>query len=263
MKMLNVVRAAAKLFLAFSLLASSSALKAQGLTGKSFTGQSFKTSAFVLRLDYGRDDSDSENSPQAPAPAVKKIKTLSFKGGPRTSCKWFLITENGFAAITGQRPELSLQRSTRVHWEWGLMKNAGERYAVGGAFYVSFEAEDDRGFLFGFKPRFRYWLTRRFTADFAPGLLFAQSGNVQTSYKASFPGFEGHVGLGFADWVSLSLHLELLHLEPKFSYQSYAPPIPTQKNWYIGITFGSYPGAILSPISGALAVLAHAIALAD
>jgi len=195
MKMLNVVRAATKLFLAFALLAASSTLKAQGLTGKSFTGQSFKTSAFALRLNYGQNDSDSKASLQKGAPPAKKVKTLSFKCAPRTSCKWFLITENGFAAITGHRPELSLQRSTRVHWEWGLMKNAGERYAVGGAFYVSFEAEDDRGFLFGFKPRFRYWLTRHFTADFAPGLLFAQSGSVQTFYKASFPGFEGHVGL--------------------------------------------------------------------
>ncbi len=240
-----------ELFLFFGLLASSSALNAQGLTGKSFTGKSIETNALALRQDNIPDDSAVEK----PLPAARKARTLAFKGGPQADCKWFLITENGFAVDLDTRLEFLVPPPlSRYSWELGLMKNVSERQAFGATFYLGYDVEDEKSFLFAFKPRFRQWFSRRFHADAAAGIIFAQAGTVESYQRADLPGFEGHVALGFADWISAGFHLEVIRIEPKVASPFTDPP-ETRKSWFIGLTLGSYPGAIASPISGALAGL--------
>jgi hypothetical protein len=235
-----------KLFLFVTILFCSTDLWAQPLKKSSITGSDFKINLLVLRQVDVAGDSAIQISP----PAARKVKTLAFKGAPLSDCKWFLITENGFAIDLEERFQFLAPLSlSRFSWEFGLMKNVAERRALGAAFYLSYDEKDEVSFLFAFKPRVRQWLGRRFHADAAAGIIFAQAGTAESYQHANLPGFEGHLALGFSDLISAGFHLELLRIEPKVPGPFTGPP-ENQTNWFFGLTFGSYPGAIVTPISG-------------
>jgi hypothetical protein len=239
-------------FLLFSgLLATSSTLCAQEVKKETFNASNFEINSLVLRQVDAPGDSAIPISP----PEARKPKALAFKGGPLSDCKWFLMTENGFAIDLEERFEfLAPLFLSRFCWEFGLMKNVVGHRALGAAFYLSYDEKDEVSFLFAVKPRVRQWLGRRFHADAAAGIIFAQAGTAESYRHAKLPGFAGHVALGFSDLISAGFHLELLRIEPKVPGPFTGPP-ENRTNWFFGLTFGSYPGAIVSPISGVFAGL--------
>ncbi len=178
-------------------------------------------------------------------PSIKADETdggnqggFSFRGKPKPEADLFLITEFGLA----QRGKLLRFGVNHVTWEIGFMKNLNQKLAVGGTFYTSYDDTFDKAFLFGIKARLRIWLNNRFHFDVAPGILFAENKFMDPgpTNTRTYPGFIGHVGIGYGDWISLQLQREIFD-----DADIYAP----DNNTYFGITIGSYPGAIVVPIS--------------
>jgi hypothetical protein len=69
------------------------------------------------------------------------------------------------------------------------------------------------------------------SVDLSPGLLFAGNNN---QFHMNQPGFVGHVGLGFKDWVALYGQMEVVRLDA----------VGTDVGWYGGVKLGSRPGCV-------------------
>jgi hypothetical protein len=120
------------------------------------------------------------------AQAVDEPASLCFRGGPRSECSSFLITEFGYA-------ERQL-----LFWEVGWMKNVGGRLALGGTLLKAPFA--DQGL--GLKPRVRVWLASDLSLDVGAGLLFESEEMDQ--------GFTGHVGFNIADMLQPYAQVEVV-----------------------------------------------------
>jgi hypothetical protein len=150
---------------------------------------------------------------QQVVPAPQASTSVCFRGRPLPRCRAFWLTEFGVSPFDGA-----------VAWELGGMRNVGPRSAVGGALYLRV----DGGSAYGVKPRFRRWLSPVVALDVAPGfIILAGDGNS--------PGFAGHVGLSFRDWLALTLQAETV--PPDF-------PAGRRIKWSGGGRLGGGLGAI-------------------
>ncbi|HYI01539.1 hypothetical protein [Hyalangium sp.] len=180
-------------------------------------------------------------------PPTRKVvpeSEVCFRGGPLKRCRGFLLTE--FAAYMG--PTTSYRRPPlNFIWEAGYMRNLEvHELAVGGALFVVND-EDSRRML-GLKPRLRTWLNPWLSFDVAPGLLLFGLKH-GTSFIPSYPGFNGHVALNFADFAAVSAQLEVLPL----TMRSNVNPEGIEVNGFIGLRFGSYPGAAVGSLAALIA----------
>ena len=132
------------------------------------------------------------------AQAVDEPMSLCFKGGPRSECSSFLITELGYAERLGGLSDGSHDRKS-LFWEVGWMKNVGERLALGGTLLKA-PCADDR---LGLKPRVRVWLASDLSLDVGAGVLFENDAMDQ--------GFTGHVGFNIADLLQPYAQVEVVN----------------------------------------------------
>jgi len=133
------------------------------------------------------------------AQAVDEPTSLCFKGGPRSECSSFLITELGYAERLGGLSDGSHDRKS-LFWEVGWMKNVGGRLALGGTLLK--DIADER---FGLKPRVRVWLASDLSLDVGAGVLFENDAMDQ--------GFTGHVGFNIADLLQPYAQVEVLNFK--------------------------------------------------
>ncbi|KPK81606.1 MAG: hypothetical protein AMS25_05485 [Gemmatimonas sp. SM23_52] len=156
-----------------------------------------------------------------------------FRGRPARECRQFLITEAGYA------------RGARDGWllmsELGFMHNLNDKNALGGTVLAGMVSDDVQ---IGLKLRYRRWLSSKLTLDASPGVIL-HHGN----HRA--PGFTGHVGVGYGDYLGLTLLVQAIPLEGE----------DTEVRSYFGFRVGSYLGraasilmAIAYPVGVALAV---------
>lgn len=174
-----------------------------------------------------------------------------------SKCKTFLITEAGMAHV--------LDRGMfDVHFnvEMGAMRKINDRWAWGGTLNLIYDEEDQEAFLLAVKPRVRNALYRGIHADLSAGITFARISN-NGPFHVAQPSFTGSFSVGLRDWVSAILQVEHLRFEPDYVpdpafYPEYmSPPRFGKTNWYLGISIGSYPGAVLAPIVTGLSILAE------
>jgi hypothetical protein len=123
------------------------------------------------------------------AQGVDEPRSLCLKGGPRSECSSFLITELGYS------------EREFLFWEVGWMKNIGGRLALGGTLLKAPFAED----RLGLKPRVRVWLASDLSLDLGAGLLFENDEMDQ--------GFTGHVGFNIADLLQPYAQVEVLNFK--------------------------------------------------
>jgi hypothetical protein len=167
----------------------------------------------------------------------RKYRSLAFRGGDRSHCSSFLLTEAGlFVPLTGQAPDQNLFGSVDV----GGMKNVGSRAAVGASGFWESGSDHNRG---GVRLRYRRWRGDRLSVEFAPGVVLA--GN--DAYDA--PGFIGQAALNVGDLMSVVVEgeHERYTLTPWYWNGSSTVPGPTQHasntTLRVGLRAGSYLGA--------------------
>jgi hypothetical protein len=179
-----------------------------------------------------------------PARKVVPESEVCFRGGPLERCQGFLLTE--FAAYIG--PTTSYRRPPmNFIWEAGYMRNLDVHdMAVGGTLFVVNDEEPRR--MLGLKPRLRTWLKPWLSFDVAPGVLLFGLQH-RTGFIPSYPAFSGHVALNFADFAAVSAQLEVLPL----TMTSNVNPEGIEVNAFIGLRFGSYPGAAVGSLAALIA----------
>jgi hypothetical protein len=192
------------------------------------------TSAAVLALCFAlpRVLIAQDSSTQAKPPR------MCFRGGPVPRCSGFWLTEFGVA------PRLTpdgRDDGPLYTWELGLMKNAGRRNALGGSFFI--EGADD-GAGWGIRPRYRHWLSSKFSVEVAPGFVLRHSGYTSVA-------FSGQVAINFSDYLALTTTLRVFQHTiylPAFNPQeypnSYLPASRTSAALFGGVRVGSVPGVI-------------------
>ena len=120
-------------------------------------------------------------------------------------------------------------------WDLGMMVNTGRQSAFGGALFAGVNGGGTR---LGVKARYRRWLTRTVALDLSPGVLLAGS---TSSGLAQFrsPGFTGHVGFTWKDWVGATVQFEAVRFADAATGTS-----GSDASLASGIRFGSYPGVV-------------------
>jgi hypothetical protein len=165
-----------------------------------------------------------------------------FRGAPADRCRLFALTEAGvYLPLSGRGPAPVL-----VTYSLGFMANAGAREAVGLAGFASWEQEIRAGVAV----RYRRWLGRRHSFDFAVGVHLAGSEAVAT--QECYPFYGGPVcnnsrvsrtvgpvapmiqaRYNYRDLVALSSRLDLL----------------SQPRLYVGTELGGEPGIVVQGLS--------------
>lgn len=170
----------------------------------------------------------------SPAWAQDGLRSLCFRAAP-DRCRNSLITE--FAGLIG--PETGY-RSPPLNFVWdaGVAHQLDARTAVGASFTVI--ADDNDRVMVGVRPRYRRWLSRRISLDFAPALLVGHTDPGRL--RASYPSLSAYIGLAAWDLVSVNAQIEVLRHD---SIEG------TQTALLVGVRFGSYAGLFLGPAAAA------------
>src|SRR5262245_15054374 len=131
---------------------------------------------------------------------AQEPRPLCFRGRPATRCHHFLITETGLVVSPFTGPSGA---PANFVFDVGGMVNRGPRRAYGGSVFVV--TDDLDRWMFGLRPRARFWLSRHVGLDVAPGVLLG--GWEFGFYRPKFPGFSGYAGLTLADWLAVGVQL--------------------------------------------------------
>lgn len=179
----------------------------------------------------------------APLAAQQAPASWCVRGAPRQRCATFPLTELGFAVGPS-----TATRGTPVNltWDVGVMRNVGDRAAIGGSITVIVD-DADRTML-GVRPRYRRWLRDRISLDLAPAVLIAELRNASFP-EPSFPAFSGFVGLNLGDLVAVTAQAELLRVAGR-----------SETIFQVGLRLGSYPGLIAMPAAAAFVAWVRGIA---
>ena len=162
-----------------------------------------------------------------PSASVVQAQNCS-RGRPLPTCKWFGITEFGYAYRIDQP---LLPESEYFTLALGVMANLDQRSAVGGTAFLRLGTSG-----WGFKARYRRWLSHGFSLEASPGILLLESG-AQT-------GFTGEVAVNFRDWAAATASFDA---------------VSGRDSWTVGIRLGSEP-AIVAAVVGVIYVLAASCA---
>ena len=178
-------------------------------------------------------------------------RNLCFRdSGP--GCRTFLVTEAGILHILNK--ELF---DAHINVELGALHKINKRWACGGSLNMIYDEDGSEAFLLAAKPRIRHWFNKHIHSDLSLGVIFLQISGDHDYLK--LPDLTGTLSVSYRDWVSVVLQLEALRFRYPQSYSPLLEPKPpdlhvTDTNWYLGVNFGSIPGAILLPLVTAGAI---------
>lgn len=185
-----------------------------------------------------------------PSPATAQT---CWRGRPLPDCTSFAITEVGFS-FGSRRDSANAGGAATGHlmtWELGYMRNLGERYAVGGTAFVEGDGLGMARLRAGLKGRYRVWLEGNRSVDVAPGvILLAEEPSTPSNPDGSLTAGYDLGGLlavsyNLGDLVSLTAQVEALQ----------RPAKELQMSGYVGVRFGSYPGAVAALVALVAVVL--------
>ncbi len=190
------------------------------------------------------------NDPQTGRPA------FCFMSSSGSGCNTSLITETA-VAHTLEKPLYEWHFS----WEVGALHKIDSQWAVGGTLNFIYDQDNNHAYVVALKPRVRRWLSRGLRVDLAAGLTISQFSE-KSPFVLANPSITGTLSMGAGDWVSLYLQVEHFRYKPRpgeYFDPSLIPPPFTETNWYIGVSFGCYPGAILAPLALFPTIVAEAV----
>lgn len=209
----------------------------RGSSASSGAGAGLMTAVLLFGIAPAASAQAGEADPATIEEAVEPGFCL--RGGPLPRCGSFLIAEAGGAI--GVATSFSGRVAANATWELGWMRNRPGNTAMGGTAVLIWH---DHRLLLGGKYRYRRWLNDWLALDLAPGLVTQVDGK----RRPVSVGTVAHVGLSAADWASVVLQLEALHVreveEDRF-------PVSAM----VGVRAGSYPAVGLSALLGLLAWL--------
>jgi hypothetical protein len=221
-----------------------------------------------------------------PAPAVAQESAAStssrFCFRPDGSgCDWFPITEFGVALASGG----SGGANGRI-WNLGLMRNVGERTAIGAM--VTFT--DEASTTVTLSPVGRIRLSRDFALDLAPGVVMSgrqfksfpseqpsPDSLVETFATGLAPGFAFDASVTYRDWGAVFVRTSILPYDEVSratysridlpgggtSWLSHEPESVarsgTVTETWVGVRAGSYPGLGLGVLAVIVTVIANAV----
>jgi hypothetical protein len=186
----------------------------------------------------GRTDSRFDVEPATPAAPV--YRSLRFRGGDRTRCSSFLITELSVLAPVTDDAGRGTEQSTLYSGDVGWMKNVGSRSALGASGFWETGSSLNRG---GVRLRYRRWLGHQTSLEFSPGVVVAGDGPFQG------PGFVGQAALNAGDLVSLIVEGEAGRFSWPESGNQPSRQV-TDTSLRVGIRGGSFVGAGVGVIVG-------------
>ena len=190
--------------------------------------------------DQGADGSDPITPTLAMTPSPDHAKhALTFRSHPYPETSAFFILQAGYVAIVKTDDHLA---EGRPLLDFGLMKNLGRHWAVGGTFHV--EAGDGEG---GYGPmvRGRRWLGQDASFDLSTGFLVPTDtdpgggGGTETAWV-------NQAELNFGNILSLTGEMQTWRKEYGALQSLYGAPAPSASgtNWYAGGRLSYLPGII-------------------
>ena len=169
-----------------------------------------------------------------------------WRGLPAPECDSFWITEVGLAwRQTGVENEFRAEKvdEIQIRYELGHMFNLEGPFAVGGTLTATGNQEVN----FGVCGRIRYWKSRNWSFDLAPGIVFSSNVN-SDDYSLGNPAFSARLIVNYADFVGMYAGLEQVRVEGEKS----------DLDIYLGLHAASYPGAALGGLMLLIGVIAAA-----
>jgi hypothetical protein len=128
-------------------------------------------------------------------------------GKPLPECRTVLLSEVGYSHG---------QHGRQFTWELGGIRNISKHHALGATSFLNMDDDNDMGF--GLKARYRFWLSRTFSINVAPGVLLTRANR-----SSKGPDFFGHADLCLDDWLSLAYQIdEVKKSSPPSHYTNYS-----------------------------------------
>lgn len=178
--------------------------------------------------------------PEPAKPAAPGYRSLRFRGGDRTRCASFLITELSVLHPVTDDVGRGAEQSTLYSGDVGWMKNVGSRSALGASAFWETGSSLNRG---GARLRYRRWLGHQTSLEFSPGVVVTGDGPFQG------PGFVGQAAFNAGDLVSLVVEGEVGRFSWPDSWNRPAREV-TGSSLRVGIRGGSFVGAAAGVILG-------------
>ncbi|HWR82139.1 MAG TPA: hypothetical protein VN285_02430 [Candidatus Deferrimicrobium sp.] len=146
-------------------------------------------------------------------------------------------------------------------WDLGYMVNIAPHHSLGATLNITQGLPGSGDYLVktvAIKPRIRFWLDSRFSVDAAGGVILGGSG--ESGPKS--PSFTSLLAISLSDWISISTQIEV-HKYVVNYYDWEAQTVNSRLHrsaaFFIGIRFGSYPGAVLGGIAATVTPLLHTL----
>jgi hypothetical protein len=188
--------------------------------------------------------------------AQASTSPLCYHARPRPACSAFVFTSFGGYLLLG-RDALGSSAYREVA-DWGAMVNVGEKDAVGGSVFASF---DRAGLTLGPAARYRRWLSASASVEVAVGTpLVSSTGAIQPGSLFGLAKWSPN------DWFSVAARPELARWTSVTSCgpAGCASASRMHGRMSVGIEFGRVPGAVFTALSGVATYLAFlAIAYSD
>ena len=176
---------------------------------------------------------------------TRPAHTLCWRGHPLPECRAFIITEFGVYSRLDHDPTLASDSPLYFTLDVGPVWNR-TRDAAGLTAYLATGSDHAR---VGARVRYRRWLSRHTSVDFAPGIIFYGSEDGGYTYKA--PGLVAGLSLNAGDLFGVGLEMENSRYT---AYSPTAPQVGSDTTWRAGAKLGSGLGVL-----GALALVGLAI----
>jgi hypothetical protein len=167
--------------------------------------------------------------------------SLCWSGKPMPECRTFLVTELGVYGRLDEDPTMAANNTLFLSLDLGLMKNISTKAAVG---FTAYGGSGDAHARVGVRFRYRRWLSRHTSLDFAPGLILY--GSEDGGYTHQAPGAVLGATWNWRDWVAVGVEVEhsRYEIEGYIPGEFAAPRNVSDTTWRLGGKLGSAPGVL-------------------
>lgn len=169
------------------------------------------------------------------------LASLCWRGKPLPECRTFVLTELGVYGRLDEDPTHAADNPVYFTLDLGLVKNVSPTAAMG---LTAYGGAGDSHARVGARFRYRRWLSRDTSVDFAPGVIVY--GSEDGGYTHQAPGFVLGATWNWRDWVALGLEVE----HSRYEIEGYtpgelaSPEKITDTTWCVGGKLGSVPGVV-------------------
>ena len=181
---------------------------------------------------------------------------LCYHARPKPACSAFVFTSFGGYLLFGR--DVTGSSAYREVADWGAMVNLGEKDAVGGSVFASF---DRAGLTLGPAVRYRRWLSASASVEVAVGTpIVSSTGDIQPGSLFGLAKWSPN------DWFSVAARPELARWTSVTSCgpAGCATASRMHGRMSVGIELGRVPGVVLTGLSSVATYLAFlAIASSD